>query len=279
MEDRPSGGGTEGIDLPAPHSSPLYVALGLALLLASLVTNIIFAYMGALITIWGAVGWWRQMLPVEHKERIAPQSSSERAPEPDTGLGTVEHLIIGRDRHRMRLPTEYRPYSSGLKGGIAGGIAMAVVAGIHGLIAGGSLWASFNGFASIVMPLFGAEIPADMTSFHPEIMLAALAVHVSLSLLIGLVYASVLPMLPGHPRLWGGIVAPFVWTAAGFLCVDLVEPEAIANINWFWFVLSQIVFGITAGEVITRSEPVKTLQSLPLVARAGLEAVAEEENS
>lgn len=262
----------EELELPAPTAAPLFFAFGLVLLLASLVTNVIFAYVGGVIAILGAHGWWREMLPREHTEMVPIQPLSERPPEVESRPSSVEHLVIGREGHRVRLPLEYHPYATGLRGGIAGGIAMAIVGGIHGLVSEGSIWAAFNGFASIVVPLFGASPPGDLQSFHPGIMIAALAVHVALSLLIGIVYSSVLPMLPGHPRIWGGIVAPIVWTAAGWAAIGIVTPGAASGVNWWWFVASQIAFGLTAGEVVSRSRKVQTLQSYSLTGRAGLEA-------
>ncbi|MFP6639944.1 MAG: hypothetical protein VCC04_06855 [Myxococcota bacterium] len=267
----------ESMELPAKTAAPLFFALGLVFLLASLVTNVIFAYVGIVVAVLAAHGWWREMLPEEHKESVPLQPLSERAPAIVPKPHAVEHLIIGHEGHRVRLPVEYHPYAAGLRGGIAGGIAMAVVGGIHGIVSAGTPWAAFNGFASIIMPLFGATPPPDMVSFHAGIMVAALAVHVVLSLLIGIVYSSVLPMLPGHPRLWGGIVAPIVWTAAGWAAIGLVNPGAASEVSWGWFVASQIAFGLAAGEVISRSQTVKTLQSFSLAGRAGLEADTGEE--
>lgn len=261
----------EAIDLPAPTGAPLFFAVGLALLGASLVTNVIFAYVGLITAILGAIGWWREMLPREHKESVPAQPLSERAPAIVPRTGAVEHLVIGEDGHRVRLPLEYHPYAAGLKAGIAGGIAMAIMGGIQGLVTAGTPWAAFNGFASIVMPLFGAAAPPDMTSFHAGIMISALAIHLVLSLLIGVVYSSILPMLPGSPRLWGGIIIPLVWTVSGWAAITLVMPAAVGEISWAWFIASQLAFGLAAGEVIARSPRIKTLQSYTLAGRAGLE--------
>ena len=73
------------------------------------------------------------------------------------------------------------------------------------------------------------------------------------------------------------MVAPRAWTGTGFVCIDLLEPSSVQSINWLIFILLQIVFGLTAGEVISRSEPVRTLQSFPLATRAGFEVGDEEE--
>ena len=261
----------EGLSLPAPTSAPLYLAVGLALMLVSLVTSVLFVWAGGGLALWGAVGWWREMFPEEAKEFVPAQPESERAPQIVPVPGHVRNLVVGEGGHRVRLPLEYHPYSAGLKGGIAGGLAMALVAGVHGWLTQGSAWHAFNGFAAIVLPFFGVTPGPELTGFHAGIALSGALVHIVLSLLIGLVYASVLPMLPGHPRFWGGIVAPLVWTGAGFMSIELVEPGAADGIQWTVFIVLQIVFGMTAGEVIARSERVKTLQSFPLVARAGLE--------
>ncbi|HIF98445.1 MAG TPA: hypothetical protein EYQ54_15720 [Myxococcales bacterium] len=268
----------EGLELPANTTAPLYFALGFAFLGVSLVTSVLFVFAGVMLVLWGGIRWWGEVLPRENETFVPAQAEADRAPPVVPTPGRAPGPAGGADRHRARLPLEYHPYSAGLRAGIAGGLAMVAVAGVHGLIVQGSLWHAFNGFAALVLPLFGAQPPSDMTSFHGVVVLAAGIIHILLSLGIGLVYAAVLPMLPGHPRLWGGVVAPLVWTGAGFVCVELVVPGAVQSINWLVFIFLQMVFGLTAGEVISRSEPVRTLQSYPLTTRAGLEVGDEEES-
>jgi len=96
--------------------------------------------------------------------------------------------------------------------------------------------------------------------------------HATLSLLVGLVYAAVLPMLPDRPQLFGGIVAPVAWTAVAWSSVWIVNPALEQYINWAWFIASQIAFGLAAGMAIARVQPVEVYQSLSLAERAGLEA-------
>jgi hypothetical protein len=52
------------------------------------------------------------------------------------------------------------------------------------------------------------------------------------------------------------------------------------RIDWLWFVISQIGFGIVAGIVVSRQERVRTWQYLPFAVRAGIEApgVMDERN-
>jgi hypothetical protein len=44
------------------------------------------------------------------------------------------------------------------------------------------------------------------------------------------------------------------------------------RINWVWFVLSQVGFGVVAGLVVSRQQRVHTYQGLPFAVRAGIEA-------
>jgi hypothetical protein len=44
------------------------------------------------------------------------------------------------------------------------------------------------------------------------------------------------------------------------------------RIDWLWFVLSQIGFGVVAGFVVSRQERVRTWQAVPLAVRIGVEA-------
>ncbi len=278
MHEGPAGERETGVYLPAETSAPLYLALGLALLLASLVISVLFAYAGAAVLLWGGVGWWREMFPLEKKEFVPAPAGELKAP-PGAIPRRVMDISAGEDRHRARLPLEYHPYTAGLKGGLVAGIVMAAAAAAHGVIFEGDLWHPFQGFARIVLPLFGVSVPGPGAGFGWGIIAAAGVVHVVLSLLIGLVYAAVLPMFPGHPRFWGGLAAPLLWSAGGFLCIELVEPGVVTQVDWPAFVFLQVVFGATAGEVISRSTPVRTLQSYPLAARAGLEVGGEADET
>ncbi|MEE2679670.1 MAG: hypothetical protein VX546_13905 [Myxococcota bacterium] len=265
------------IELPAPTNSPLYFALGLALVMAGLVTNEIVSIVGGITAVLGAIGWWREVLPREHEIAVPVQSESERArpitPRPDG----VEHMVAGRDGHRMRVPAAYHPYRSGLWGGAIGGIAMALVACAYGWIMQGSPWLPINLLAAMALPGIGAEGLESLKAFHLGTFLFATGMHAAISLSVGLVYAAVLPMLPGQVLLWGGIIAPAVWSGVAWAALGLVNPELDAHVSWPWFIASQVAFGLAAGAVIARSERVETLQSFPLATRAGIEAAGVSE--
>jgi hypothetical protein len=69
----------------------------------------------------GAVGWWQEVLPQERVEHVSLRPPAERARPVVPSPAAVEHLRVGEGGHRVRVPVEIQPYSSGVKGGIVGG--------------------------------------------------------------------------------------------------------------------------------------------------------------
>ena len=54
--------------------------------------------------------------------------------------------------------------------------------------------------------------------------------------------------------------------------LEALDPVLNQRIDWLWFVISQIGFGIVAGIVVSRQERIRTWQYLPFAVRAGIEA-------
>ena len=71
--------------------------------------------------------------------------------------------------------------------------------------------------------------------------------------------------------LWGGLVAPLLWTGFLWALMGVVNPALNARVDWTWFIASQIAFGLAAGFVVARAQPIATMQTWPLLARAGVE--------
>jgi hypothetical protein len=83
-----------------------------------------------------------------------------------TQLHTVARLHLGEGGHRVRIPAEIHPYSAGIKGGIVGGIAMAIVAVAYGIIAYGSPWYPINLLAAVAFPVSPDVSLEALTAFH-----------------------------------------------------------------------------------------------------------------
>jgi hypothetical protein len=125
---------------------------------------------------------------------------------------------------------------------------------------------------------------AFLSEFHLKGLLAALVIHCVVSLLVGLLYGAALPMFPRFPVFTAGLAVPLFFTAIVYSALGIVSPILNSRIDWFWFVMSQIVFGLVCGFVVNLHEKIRTrqFQSLPFSERAGihgdnLEGPAEEE--
>ena len=271
-EANAAAGETPGIDLPKPTASPMLVALGITLLFAGLVTNVIVTLVGIPLVLIGAVGWWRGLFPHEQHERAPFQPAAEGPPVFEPATEKVRHLVAGENRHRVRIPEEIHPYTTGLVGGAVGGVAMALVAMAYGFFVEGSIWYPINLVSSALLPSLNTADPAQLREFLLTPFLLALMIHAVMSLLVGLIYASLLPMLPGRPLLWAGIVAPAIWSGLIWLVLDIVAPALDARVEWGWFVASQVAFGLATGWFVARSKTVKTMQTWSLAERAGIEA-------
>jgi hypothetical protein len=102
-------------------------------------------------------------------------------------------------------------------------------------------------------------------------LIIATILHLICSVLVGILYGVALPMFPRRPILLGGVIAPVLWSGLIHSIVNALDPVLSQRIDWLWFVISQIGFGIVAGIVVSRQERVRTWQYLPFAARAGIE--------
>ena len=256
------------IEVPASTASPMIMALGLTLGFASLVTNPAVGIVGLVLFTSGAVGWFREVLPIEHREAVRVEPGAEPIVPHELG---VDYLPVGELGNRAILPLEIYPYSSGIKGGIAGGVAMAVLAVLQGLALHGSPWYTVNILAATAMPSLANADTATLSSFIPTAFLVALFIHACASIMVGLLYGVMLPMFPRYPAFWAAIVAPLLWTGLLWSSLSVINPVLDARIEWRWFIVCQIAFGAVAGFVVNQTERVHTLQHLPFAVRAGIE--------
>ncbi|HEX2035628.1 MAG TPA: hypothetical protein VHS99_15745 [Chloroflexota bacterium] len=262
----------ETIELPAPTAWPMVTALGVALLLGGLVTHAVVSAVGLVLALIGGVGWWGEVLPQERVEPVPLRPPVERAKPVVSAAAAVEHLRLGEAGHRVRVPVEVQPYSAGIKGGAVGAVTMAVVALIYGLLVQGSLWYPINLLAGVAIPGMEHLSLEQLRAFNAPALIVATLAHGVVSVLTGLLYAVILPMLPRRHMLWGGVVAPLLWTGLIWAVLGVVNPALNARVDWGWFIASQIAFGLAAGFVIARAGPIATMQTWPLAARAGVEA-------
>src|SRR5262249_46298107 len=137
------------------------------------------------------VGWFSETFPYQREEpvRVVPE-----VPPITTSRRIVERVPVAAEQVRAWLPVHTYPVSAGVKGGIAGGVAMAVLACAYGLLKTGSIWYPVNLLAAVVYAESLKFDSGQLNSFHPIAFAIALGLHALVSVLVGLLYGVMLPM-------------------------------------------------------------------------------------
>jgi hypothetical protein len=257
------------VTMPSPTAWPIVLAFGITLVFAGMLTVAFVSILGAVLALTAYVGWFSDILPHEKHESVPvlekPASVATSRP------SVARANWITHDLHRARLPLETYPISAGVKGGLAGSVAMAVLAIAYGLIAKHSVWYPINVLGAGFFP--GEAMTAtQLAAFQPDLLIVTTIVHLITSLLVGLLYGALLPMFPRRPVLLGGVIAPVLWSGLIYSLVEFLAPAVGNHINWPWFVVTQVGFGIVAGIVVSKQQRVHTWQHLPFAIRAGFEA-------
>ena len=258
----------EKIEMPAPTAWPLALAFGMTLVFAGFVTAASVSLLGAVLALAGAIGWFREVLPNESKEWVAVDHAEVSIA---TSRQNVERMG-GFHVSRMWVPVEIHPVSAGIKGGLAGGVVMSAVAALYGMLSGNGIWYPMNLLVAGLFPSMATQTARQIGTFHFNQFLVAVPIHLAISLLVGLLYGAMLPMLPRRPILLGGFAAPLLWSGLIYGGLAFMNPVMNQRIDWAWFAGSQFAFGIVAGIIVAVQEQIPTRQPLPLTARLGVEA-------
>lgn len=264
------------VEVPAPTAWPMVLAFGLTLLFGGLATSAGVSALGAVATLAGVVGWFRAVLPHESHEEVR---TTPAPPVKPTERREVVPLHVARGSRRAWLPVEIYPISAGVRGGVAGGLTMAVLALLYGVVSGHGIWYAVNLLSAGFFPATVSQTAEELGRFQATSTAVAVAIHLVASLSVGLLYGAMLPMLPRRPILLGGFVAPLAWAAVFHSTVNLINPVLSQRIDWLWFLLTDVGFGIVAGIVVSRHERIRTWQGAPFAVRAGIEATGMDDAS
>ncbi len=250
------------------------LALGIALVLSGMVTSGIISILGGIVAVAAMVGWFRQVLPHESHEAVEVSTEVVHV----FSARTLAERLPTDSTSRKILPVETFQITTGIKGGIAGGIAMAVPAAIFSVIKYHSIWYAMNLLAAGGFVSWVGASNAFLSEFHLRGLLAALVIHGLTSLLVGLLYGAMLPMFPKYPIVTAGLMVPLLFTGILHSAIGIVSPILNQRIDWFWFVVSQVAFGLVCGFVVNLQAKVRTPQfrALPFSVRAGLHSDINE---
>lgn len=259
---------SDTIALPAPTPWPMVLSLGLALLVAGMVTHWLVSLLGLMLTVRSIFGWFLDVFP--HEKHVFVPIKTTVIVITSSRSTHAQHPV--GENHRKLLPVETFSVTSGIKGGIIGGIAMIVPATLYGVLRYHSIWYAANLLAAGGFIHWAGESNAFLGEFHLRGLIAAAGIHSFVSVLVGLLYGAMLPMFPRKPILTAGFLAPLLWTSILYSALDIISPILNQRIDWIWFIASQIAFGLICGYVVNLQVKVRTPQfrSLPFSVRAGI---------
>src|SRR5258705_12724018 len=212
------------LEIPAPTTWPIVLASGITLLFAGLVTTAALSVLGAVLVIPAAVGWFRDVLPHEAQEVVPVRPE---LPVASTSRRKVARIEIPGESGRVSLPIEIYPVSAGIKGGLAGSVAMAALAMLYGLLSQRSIWYPINLLAAGFFPAASSASTEQLAAFDLDALLIAVAIHLLTSLLVGVLYGATSPMLPRRPILLGGFIAPRTWRGLLYSALGIINPGPI----------------------------------------------------
>jgi hypothetical protein len=251
--------GPESVEVPRATAWPLVLALAITLLGAGLATSLAVSVVGGLLFVIALGGWVGQLLPGRGHMREPFTDPAHRPKTVTERPGTVEQLRPGMPGHRLRLPEKIHPISAGVKGGIVGGLVMPIPALAYGLLSGHGIWFPINLLAGMVVPGISGATRAELEAFYPGALILAIVVHAVLSIAFGLFFGVVsptLPPIPGGPVVAGGVLMPLLWSGLCYGFMGIVNPLMQEHVEWLWFILSQVVYGLAMSVVVVRSEKV-----------------------
>jgi hypothetical protein len=247
------------VEMPRATVWPIVVALGITMLGAGWATNLVLSVVGGGLFVLGLGGWIGQLLP-GRGHLHEPLVEAALRPRPIAGqAGTVDQLRPGMAGYRFQLPESFHPISAGVKGGIVGGLVMPIPALVYGVLSGHGLWFPINLLAGIVVPGISGETAAQLEQFQPVALVVAIIVHATFSVTFGLLFGVVsptLPPVPGGPVIAGGVLMPLLWTGLCHSFMGIINPALQRHVDWFWFIVSQAVYGLAMSIVVVRSEKV-----------------------
>ena len=250
--------------IPKPTSGPIVTALGAAFLGASMVTDYWVLGVGIILVIFGMVVWFKDIFPDECLEEIPAELLAKSGP---------NYAIAGEGEkvERPLFPAEVHPYRSGVVGGLVGGVAMAIVACMWGIVKHGSVWLPINLLTGAIVPDVGTADLATLEVIHPGWLAIAIGIHLAMSVAVGSLYTTALPMMPRRPIFAGGVLVPVIVTGLVWATLRVVNPALEKYISWPWFIASQFAFGIACGWWVSRGEMVSTMTGKTLAQRLRIE--------
>jgi hypothetical protein len=240
------------VELPKSTIAPLVVMLGISLMAAGTMLGLSMIIVGAVLFVVALVIWMANLFPGRGHSAIPLTAAT--VPAIQAVSGEVERIPGSPPGTRAQLPAVVHPTSAGVKGGLVGALVMPIPALIYSLLKGHGLWYPANLLVGMALPGVDKLGVSDLEKFNLGYLIAAIVIHLAMSLVIGLAYGVLLPTLPRIPKelAWGALLMPVLWTGASFVAITVVDPTLARRLDWPSFILAQFVYGVFAAAIVRR---------------------------
>ncbi len=149
------------------------------------------------------------------------------------------------DHTLEHVPARVYPYTAGVYGGLAGGLGMIIVGLVYGLLSGHGIWYPLNLIAATVIRSWQHASLAQLEQFSFAGLVVGMAIHILMSIGLGLAFAILLPTLPGPPLVWAFVVGPILWAGAVYAGLPLLNPVMSRLVNLLSFaVANSLILGV-----------------------------------
>jgi uncharacterized membrane protein YagU involved in acid resistance len=149
-------------------------------------------------------------------------------------------------------PAEVYPYHAGIVGGAIGGLGMAVIGMIAGVVIGRGPWYPVNLLAAAAIPNLQTMTPEQLSEFNLAGLFVGAVLHFTISIAIGLVVSVLLPMLPGHPVGWSIIAGGILWVFADIILLPLLNPKMAELVDVPSFIIAHFAYTLLLGLTVDR---------------------------
>ncbi len=153
----------------------------------------------------------------------------------------------------VRVPAEVYPYSAGAYGGLLGGLVMVPVGLLYGIVSGYGVWYPVNLIAATLVRSWQYSSTAQLAEFSLPGLVLGLSIHAIVSTGLGLLFAILLPALPGRPIDWAFLVGPVLWFGAVYAALPLLNAVMAQHIDLPSFALANILYSLVLGFWVTRT--------------------------
>ncbi len=141
---------------------------------------------------------------------------------------------------------------------------MGIIAMIVSSARGDTPWLPVNLIAATLVRGLQAASLETLNQFQLPWFLLGAALHVAVSTVIGLLFVTILPTLPGPAWPWSLALGILLWLGALYAILPLANPVMFRLVDKPSFVVANIVYALVLGYTVTRFHKITNPPAHPL---------------